>query len=98
MHPPHTKVIALALGRFHRTDLTPNIVYIRRSTDNGESWLAPQAILADPRNRTESTGALVVDPATDAVHFVYAASTTGCTQWITSSTDGVRAAAERPEC
>ena len=57
--------------------------------DNGQNWLAPQAILADPNNRTEFGGALVVDPAADAVHFVYTASTTGCTQWMTTSTDEV---------
>lgn len=89
---PKGTVIALALGRFHRTDLTPNIVYIRRSLDNGQTWLAPQQILADPRNRTEFSGALLVDPAADVVHFVYTASdggrdNHGCIQRMTSTTD-----------
>lgn len=91
--PPKGTVIALALGRFHRTDLTPNIVYIRRSVDNGESWLEPQPILSDPRNGTEFSGALLVDPdpSTGAVHFVYVAAAgrgdAGCIQRMITTTD-----------
>ena len=53
-------LIVFAMGRFHRTDNTPNIVYIRRSLDDGVTWLDPQPILADPNNRTEYGGAPVV--------------------------------------
>ena len=85
-------IIALTLGRFHRTDLTPNIVYIRRSLDDGTTWLDPQPILSDPQNNTEFGGALVVDPATDTVHFIHNAADfrrdcSACELRVTSSVD-----------
>lgn len=66
------------MGRFHRTDATPNIVYLRRSFDDGNHWTDAQPVLADPTNRTEYGGAPVVDTTTGAVHFLYNAARGGC--------------------
>ena len=49
-------LLAFIAGRFHRTDATPNIIYLRRSLDDGNTWLAPQPILSDPHNATEYAG------------------------------------------
>eukprot|EP01079_Euglenida_sp_SAG-EU17-18_P000165 gene165-2360_t len=69
----------LGMGRFHRTDATPNIVYLRRSFDDGETWTPASRVLQDPHNRTEFGGAPVVDPATGMIHFIHNAATgPGC--------------------
>eukprot|EP00662_Eupelagonemidae_sp_cell21_P025389 gene25389-37854_t len=52
-------LLAFVMGRMHRTDATPNIVYLRRSFDGGREWTEAAAY----------GGAPVVDPATGAVHF-----------------------------
>ena len=39
-------LLAFVMGRFHRTDSTPNIVYLRRSHDDGNTWESAQPILA----------------------------------------------------
>ena len=49
-------LLAFIAGRFHRTDNTPNIIYLRRSLDDGNTWLDPQPILSDPNNATEYGG------------------------------------------
>ena len=35
---PHPALLAFVMGRMHRTDATPNIVYLRRSHDDGATW------------------------------------------------------------
>jgi hypothetical protein len=37
---PNGTLLAFVMGRFHRTDSTPNIVYLRRSLDDGYASLA----------------------------------------------------------
>ena len=59
-------LLAFIAGRFHRTDITPNNIYLRRSMDAGKTWLPAQTVLTDPHNGTEYSGAPVVDPATGA--------------------------------
>lgn len=83
-------LLAFVMGRFHRTDSTPNIVYLRRSHDDGNTWESAQPILADPTNRTEFGGAPVVDPASGDVLFLFTKSgrgCLGCVQWLTRSSD-----------
>ena len=83
-------LLAFIMGRFHRTDSTPNIVYLRRSHDDGNTWEEAIPILVDPTNRTEFGGAPVVDPATGDVLFVFEKSgghCGGCAQWLTRSSD-----------
>ena len=76
---PNGDVLAFALGRFHRTDATPNIVYFRRSTDNGNTFQPPAVLLSDPNNGTEYGGVPVVDPVSGAIHYVHnAASRVHC--------------------
>eukprot|EP00947_MAST-08B_sp_MAST-8B-sp1_P004166 g4166.t1 len=81
------------MGRFHRTDATPNIVYTRRSLDMGETWGPVTPILADPKNLTMYGGVPVVDDETGMVHFVHNAvnwgkrDCSGCELKITSSAD-----------
>jgi len=89
-------LLAFVAGRMHRTDITPNILYLRRSEDDGATWTPAQAVLQDPHNRTEYGGAPVVDPATGKVHLIFtanvfgAAGCTGCPLHVTSSGDGGR--------
>jgi sialidase-1 len=84
-------LLAIINGRFHRTDSTPNIVYMRRSHDDGNTWEEAVPILADPNNRTEYGGAPVLDPTTGTVHFIHNAANghgcSGCELLITSSAD-----------
>ena len=54
-------LLAFCAGRFHRTDMTPNIIYLRRSEDDGLTWTPAQVVLSDPKNGTEYGGAPVVD-------------------------------------
>lgn len=68
-------LLAFVMGRFHRTDATPNIVYMRRSVDDGNTWAPAIAVLQDPTNRTEYGGTAVVDRATGYIHFLYNAAT-----------------------
>jgi len=67
---PKGTLLAFVMGRMHRTEDTPNIVYIRRSFDDGASWTEAVAMLNDPSNRTRFGGAPVVCPRTGAVTFV----------------------------
>tara|TARA_B100000768_G_scaffold167269_1_gene171239 strand:+ start:86 stop:448 length:363 start_codon:yes stop_codon:yes gene_type:complete len=64
-------LLAFVNGRMHRTDLTPDIVYMRRSHTDGNTWEEARAILDDPTNRTEFSGAPVVDPATGDVIMLF---------------------------
>ena len=50
-------LLAFVNGRFHRTDQTPDILYMRRSLDDGNTWEPAQAVLADPTNRALSLAA-----------------------------------------
>ena len=68
-------LLAFVAGRFHRTDATPNIIYLRRSLDpEGTAWGPPLPILADPDNATEFGGAPVVDPRTGTIHYIHNAA------------------------
>jgi len=84
-------LLAFIMGRFHRRDNTPNIVYLRRSFDDGKTWLPPAIVLSDPNNATEYGGAPVVDPATGAIHFIHNAANrarcSACQLRVTSSFD-----------
>ena len=64
-------LLAFVGGRFHRTDVTPNILYMRRSEDDGLTWGKAIAVLRDAQNGTEYGGAPLVDPATGVVHLVF---------------------------
>ena len=70
-------LLAFVMGRMHRTDATPNIVYLRRSHDDGATWEKAVPVLNDPTNRTMYGGAPVIDPVTGAVHFVHNAANWG---------------------
>ena len=52
-------LLAFIRGNFHRRDTTPNIMYLRRSFDDGNRWSQPVAILSDPNNRTQYGGMFV---------------------------------------
>ena len=85
-------LLAFIAGRFHRTDITPNNIYLRRSLDAGKTWLPAQTVLTDPHNGTEYSGAPVVDPATGTIHYIFTANVfghacSGCAQHIMSTTD-----------
>lgn len=85
-------LLAFVAGRFHRTDITPNILYLRRSVDNGKTWTPAQALLQDPTNGTEYGGAPIVDLQTGRVNFVFSANVfhkkcSGCNLHMTSSND-----------
>ena len=90
---PNGTLLAFVMGRMHRTDSSPNIVYLRRSFDDGTSWEPAQPILSDPMNRTVYGGAPVINPVTGAVIFVHnqqvggSHGCGGCLLWGTSSTD-----------
>ena len=64
-------LLAFVNGRMHRTDHTPDIIYMRRSHTDGNTWEEARAILEDPSNRTEFSGAPVVDPATGDVIMLF---------------------------
>ena len=64
-------LLAFVNGRMHRTDHTPDIIYMRRSHDDGNTWEEARAILDDPTNRTEFSGAPVVDPASGDVIMLF---------------------------
>jgi sialidase-1 len=64
-------LLAFVNGRMHRTDHTPDIIYMRRSHTDGNTWEEARAILDDPSNRTEFSGAPVVDPATGDVIMLF---------------------------
>ena len=89
-------LLAFVAGRFHRTDITPNILFMRRSEDDGRTWLPAQAVLRDPHNKTEFGGAPIVDRKTGVVHYVFGATVfggercSGCTLRLTSSGDDGR--------
>ena len=57
---PNGTLLAFVMGRMHRTDATPNLVYLRRSFDDGASWDEARAILSDPKN----AAAAVFEPST----------------------------------
>ena len=89
----------------HQTDITPTIVYVRRSTDNGKTWSKATAVLNDPKNRTLFSGAAVVDPKSGAIHYVHqemlfrsaSDGCSGCHLHITSSyDDGLSWSAPKP--
>ena len=67
-------LLAFVAGRMHRTDYTPNLIYLRRSVDYGASWSPAVAILFDPANRTEFGGQPIVDESTGAIHYLYNAA------------------------
>ena len=88
-------LLAFVGGRFHRTDVTPNILYMRRSEDDGLTWGKAIAVLRDAQNGTEYGGAPLVDPATGVVHLVFTANVfakrcSGCALHLTSSKDDGR--------
>ena len=94
-------LLAFVQGRMHRTDATPTIVYMRRSTDGGATWAEPVPILSDPTNRTDYLGEPIVDPATGAIHFLWSGDNgtrcSACYLHITSSADdGLSWAPSRP--
>jgi sialidase-1 len=64
-------LLAFVLGAIHRHDGSPTIIFLRRSVDNGTTWSTATPVLLDPSNKTHYTGAAVVDPATNAVHYLY---------------------------
>ena len=64
-------LLAFVNGRMHRTDRTPDIIYMRRSHTDGNTWEEARAILEDPNNHTEFSGAPVVDPATGDVIMLF---------------------------
>jgi len=90
---PKGTLLAFIFGRMHRTDNTPNILYLRRSVDDGATWDEARAILNDPQNGTMFGGAPVVDPTTGAVTFVHTRyvygvrGCGGCMQWGIRSED-----------
>ena len=91
---PKGTLLAFVMGRFHRTDNTPNIVYLRRSLDDGATWGEAQAILNDPTNHTMFGGAPVVDPKDGSITFVHNQAVygshdpcSGCHLWGMKSTD-----------
>lgn len=90
---PNGTLLAFVMGRMHTTDNTPNIVYLRRSHDDGNTWQEAVPILSDPTNSTMYGGAPVVDPHTGTVHFLHnqyiygSSNCSACTLWRTSSSD-----------
>ena len=87
-------LLAFIAGRFHRTDMTPNIIYLRRSFDDGATWTEAAAILNDPTNRTEFGGAPVLCPKTGAIILVHTQNgpssggpCPACLQWQMESHD-----------
>ena len=56
---PNGTLLAFIMGRMHRTDDTPNIVYLRRSVDDGNTWGESVAILSDPKNGTRFGGWMI---------------------------------------
>ena len=92
---PRGTLLAFIDGRLRRHDITPTIIYLRRSTDDGRTWSAPTPVLQDPTNHTEFSGEPVVDPLTGVVHFVYNAASfvrhappcSACTHFVTRSGD-----------
>ena len=59
---PRGTLLAIINGRMHRRDVTPNIIYLRRSVDDGATWSEAVPMLSDPNNATEYGGAPIVDP------------------------------------
>ena len=90
---PNGSLLAFVMGRLQRTDLTPNIVYMRRSVDDGATWAPAVPLLQDPTNRTEYDGAPVVDPTTGTIHYMHQQMVFGsrncsaCVLWQCSSTE-----------
>ena len=90
---PNGTLLAFISGRMHRTDTTPNIIYLRRSLDDGNTWDDAVPILSDPKNNTEYGGAPIVDPSTGAITYVHnqvvfgAHGCGGCLLWGTTSYD-----------
>lgn len=90
---PSGTLLAFVLGRFHRTDSTPNIVYLRRSFDDGATWDAARPIMSDPTNHTEFSGAPIVDPIDGSITYVHnkqnfsAAPQSVCHLWSMRSVD-----------
>ena len=89
---PSGTLLAIINGREHRRDVTPNIIYLRRSVDDGATWSDAVPLLSDPNNATEYGGAPVVDPtgAITYVHTKYVFGSHGCggcVQWGTRSVD-----------
>jgi len=86
-------LLAFIAGRMHRTDSTPNIIYLRRSFDDGNTWEPAQTVLSDPRNGTEYGGVPIVDTNTGVIHFLHNAAIfgdrqcTACFQRTMSSSD-----------
>ena len=68
---PSGTLLAFVLGALHRHDGSPTIIYLRRSVDNGSTWLPATPILLDPTNRTHFTGAALVDVKGGAVHYLF---------------------------
>ena len=89
-------LLAFIAGRMHRTDITPNIIYLRRSMDDGDSWGPAFALLSDAQNRTEYGGAPIA-MLNGSVLFVFNANVfgsrepcAGCQLWsMRSDDDGV---------
>lgn len=87
-------LLAFAAGRMHRTDITPNIIYMRRSINDGRSWGQAVPLLSDVHNRTEYSGAPVVEPASGNILYLFTATVfgshvpcVGCQLWIIRSAD-----------
>jgi len=89
---PNGTLLAFVRGRMHRTDATPNIILLRRSFDDGETWAEARPILDDPANQTMFRGAPVVH-ASGAITFVHnqvVFGTSGygcCVLWGTTTSD-----------
>ena len=90
---PSGTLLAIINGREHRRDVTPNIIYLRRSVDDGATWSDAVPMLSDPNNATEYGGAPVVDPVSGAITYVHTKfvfgshGCGGCVQWGTRSVD-----------
>jgi len=64
-------LLAFVAGREHRTDYTPNIIYLRRSQDDGATWTEAVPVLEDPTNCTEFDVTPVVDASDGRIHLIH---------------------------
>ena len=67
-------LLAFVAARLHCTDMTPNIIYTRRSVNDGNTWAEQQVVVADWTNETEYGGVPVVDKKLGAIHYLFNAA------------------------
>ena len=65
-------LLAFAYGKYHRTDSTPNQIFLRRSEDDGITWTAAREVIYDTTNRTEFYGAPLLDAHTGRMTYLFA--------------------------